>query len=112
MKARGKYGDSAERKNIKEQEEFSNKSFDSHSDSDEFDPNVGEEGFGDVIDEAFGLIKGYDLMVVLDRSNDLVTPFVSQTSYMGMVDDLLKGESLMNICIIIRNNRVIKELFC
>lgn len=70
-------------------------SFDSHSDSDDFDPNAGM--FSDnshvvetVDDQMF--FQEYDLMVVLDRSNDLVTPFVSQSSYLGLIDDLLKSE--------------------
>ena len=68
-------------------------SFDSHSDSDDFDPNAGmfsdpSEDPGSTDQNMY--FKEYDLMVVLDRSNDLVTPFVTQSSYMGLIDDLLK----------------------
>jgi hypothetical protein len=71
-------------------------SFDSHSDSDDFDPNAGmfsdkSEDIGSTDQTMY--FKEYDLMVVLDRSNDLVTPFVTQSSYFGLVDDLLKSES-------------------
>lgn len=71
-------------------------SFDSHSDSGDFDPNkkyFTENSF-DSVEFGFGfenLIDNFDLMIVMDRSNDLITPFVSQSSYMGLLDDLLKG---------------------
>lgn len=71
-------------------------SFDSHSDSEEFDPNkkyFTNNSF-DSVEFGFGfenLIDNFDLMIVMDRSNDLITPFVSQSSYMGLLDDLLKG---------------------
>lgn len=71
-------------------------SFDSHSDSDDFDPNAGMFSDNSQVDESIDnqmFFQEYDLMVVLDRSNDLVTPFVSQSSYLGLIDDLLKSES-------------------
>ena len=71
------------------------RSFDSHSDSDDFDPNAGmfsDKSFVSDSQEAM-YFQDYDLMVVLDRSNDLVTPFVSQSSYLGLIDDLLKSKS-------------------
>jgi hypothetical protein len=70
------------------------KSYDSHSDSDDFNPNkkyFTENSFDSIGFEFDSLIHNFDLMIVLDRSNDLITPFVSQSSYMGLLDDLLKG---------------------
>ena len=69
-------------------------SFDSHSDSDDFDPNA--DMFSDNSEHTESqdmqmYFQKYDMMVVLDRSNDLVTPFVSQSSYLGLIDDLLKS---------------------
>lgn len=79
-----------------ESQSSNSQSFDSHSDSGEFDPNrkFFSDNSYDSNELGFGfdsLIDNFDLMVVLDRSNDLVTPFVSQSSYMGLLDDLLKG---------------------
>ena len=69
-------------------------SFDSHSDSNDFNPNKNfftEHSFDSHQFDFGNLIDSFDLMIVLDRSNDLITPFVSQSSYMGLLDDLLKG---------------------
>ena len=83
--------------NIQELQSKEDESFDSHSDSQDFDPNPidfdGSQSQNTMqgLENLMGLSQGYQLMVVFDRSNDLVTPFVSQTSYIGILDDLLKG---------------------
>ena len=72
-------------------------SYDSHSDSDVFDPNEGDFTDNSFISQTFDFTEmneNFDMMIVLDRSNDLVTPFVTQSSYMGVLDDLLKGTLL------------------
>ena len=71
------------------------KSYDSHSDSEDFDPNASM--LSDQSDKEFNkeevmYYQDFDLMVVLDRSNDLVTPFIPQSSYLGIIDDLLKSK--------------------
>ena len=67
---------------------------DSHSDGEDFNPNQGNFSMYSAGTESClenSIYQKYDLMVVLDRANDLVTPFLSQTSYIGLLDDLLKG---------------------
>ena len=74
------------------------RSFDSHSDSEDFNPNKNfftENSFDSLGFEFNNMINNFDLMIVMDRSNDLITPFVSQSSYMGLLDDLLKSKASM-----------------
>lgn len=70
-------------------------SYDSHSDSDDFDPNAHlfSENQGANYKESSWLFQNFDMMIVFDRGCDMVTPFVSQTSYFGLIDDLLKSNS-------------------
>jgi hypothetical protein len=85
---------------IRSNEESIERSFDSHSDSQDFNPNkefFTNNSFDSVGFEFGNMMNNFDLMVVLDRSNDLVTPFVSQSSYIGLLDDLLKSREFLNL---------------
>lgn len=72
-------------------------SFDSHTDSNDFDPNKqmysDQESSQNRHSESNLIFQDFDVMIILDRTNDLVTPFVSQSSYLGLIDDLLKSKN-------------------
>jgi hypothetical protein len=85
---------------MRSDEDSVERSFDSHSDSQDFNPNkefFTNNSFDSLGFEFGNMMNNFDLMVVLDRSNDLVTPFVSQSSYIGLLDDLLKSREFLNL---------------